>query len=150
MNHPGFLKAICEEPDDDAHRLIYADWLDDHGEEARAEFIRLQCALEKVDDEDAGAMWLRESELLRQHRETWRAELPALPKMIWGNGFRRGFIDGVSMPNYTAWRNHGLAMLVATPIEMVCIQLVTPITVRRLARSPGIDRVRGLDFTMGN
>ncbi len=149
MNHPGFLKAICEEPDDDAHRLIYADWLDDHGESDRAEFIRLQCALEEVDDDDE-AMTLREAELLRQHGETWRAELPGLPKVVWGNAFRRGFIDGVSLPNYNVWRSQGLAMLAASPLEMVCIHQVTPNTVRRLARSPGIDRVRGLEFPTGN
>lgn len=37
-----FMEAIVENPDDDAVRLIYADWLDEHGEESRACFIRLQ------------------------------------------------------------------------------------------------------------
>lgn len=32
-------------PADDAPRLILADWLDEHGSEARAEFIRVQCEL---------------------------------------------------------------------------------------------------------
>ena len=39
-----FLADIAENPDDDASRLVYADWLDDHGEADRAELIRLQCA----------------------------------------------------------------------------------------------------------
>jgi uncharacterized protein (TIGR02996 family) len=26
-----FLRAICESPDDDAPRLVFADWLDEHG-----------------------------------------------------------------------------------------------------------------------
>jgi uncharacterized protein (TIGR02996 family) len=37
-----FLADICAHPDDDAPRLIYADWLTDEGREARAEFIRVQ------------------------------------------------------------------------------------------------------------
>lgn len=37
-----FRKAICWNPADDAPRLIYADWLDEHGKEEHAEFIRLQ------------------------------------------------------------------------------------------------------------
>ena len=148
MIHPGFLRAICEDPDDDAHRLIYADWLDDHGDADRAEFIRLQCALALLDDEDE-AMTTREAELWQQHGETWRAELPVLPKVNWGNTFRRGFVDAVSIPNYKAWRNQGLAMLATTPLELVSIHRVTPNTVRRLARSPGIDRVRGLEFPIG-
>jgi uncharacterized protein (TIGR02996 family) len=42
-DHAGFLEAIGDEPDDDTPRLIYADWLEEHGEPERAEFIRLQC-----------------------------------------------------------------------------------------------------------
>jgi len=29
---------ICQAPDDDATRLIYADWLDEHGLHAEADF----------------------------------------------------------------------------------------------------------------
>jgi uncharacterized protein (TIGR02996 family) len=41
------LASILANPDDDAPRLIYADWLDEHGEPERAEFIRVQCELAK-------------------------------------------------------------------------------------------------------
>ena len=39
----GFLQAICAESDDDALRLIYADWLDEQagGETTRSRWIRL-------------------------------------------------------------------------------------------------------------
>lgn len=40
-----FLADIIDNPDDDTPRLIFADWLDEHGNEARGEFIRVQCAL---------------------------------------------------------------------------------------------------------
>lgn len=36
----GFLKAILERPDDDARKLVYADWLDEQGD-PRAEYLRL-------------------------------------------------------------------------------------------------------------
>ena len=36
-----FLQAIRDAPDDDAPRLIYADWLDERGD-PRGEFIRVQ------------------------------------------------------------------------------------------------------------
>lgn len=39
-----FLRAICEQPDENSVRLVYADWLDEHGEADRAAFIRSQCA----------------------------------------------------------------------------------------------------------
>src|SRR4051794_35236595 len=41
----GLLRGIARSPDDDAPRLVYADWLDDHGRADRAEFIRAQIQL---------------------------------------------------------------------------------------------------------
>src|SRR4051812_46175401 len=38
----GFLDDITAHPDDDNPRLIYSDWLEDQGDVARAEFIRVQ------------------------------------------------------------------------------------------------------------
>jgi uncharacterized protein (TIGR02996 family) len=40
MTRDEFLRAIIDSPDDDAPRLVFADWLDEHGETERAEFIR--------------------------------------------------------------------------------------------------------------
>ena len=45
-----FLDAIRAQPEDDAVRLIFADWLEEHGQQARAEFIRLQCRLADIDE----------------------------------------------------------------------------------------------------
>ena len=39
------LRALCEAPEDDAPRLIYADWLDEHGDPMQAEFIRRHIAM---------------------------------------------------------------------------------------------------------
>jgi uncharacterized protein (TIGR02996 family) len=44
----GILKAIAESPDDVTHRLVYADWLEDHGKTPAAQFIRAQCTLRKL------------------------------------------------------------------------------------------------------
>lgn len=37
-----FLEDILEHPEDDAPRLIYADWLEENGDPDRAEFIRIR------------------------------------------------------------------------------------------------------------
>ena len=37
-----FLRAVCATPADDTVRLVYADYLDEQGDSARAEFIRVQ------------------------------------------------------------------------------------------------------------
>lgn len=43
-----FLQSIIATPEDDTPRLIFADWLEEHGDSDRAEFIRLQCELFQV------------------------------------------------------------------------------------------------------
>jgi uncharacterized protein (TIGR02996 family) len=45
-----FLHMILENPDEDAPRLVYADWLEEQGDPL-AEFIRLQCELVITQDE---------------------------------------------------------------------------------------------------
>jgi uncharacterized protein (TIGR02996 family) len=44
-DNPDLLAAVIADAEDDAPRLVYADWLDDHGDPHRAEFIRVQCGL---------------------------------------------------------------------------------------------------------
>ncbi|QJW99929.1 TIGR02996 domain-containing protein [Frigoriglobus tundricola] len=41
--HEAFLRAIFDAPDDDTPRLVYADFLQEHGAEDRAAVIRWQC-----------------------------------------------------------------------------------------------------------
>src|SRR6266508_240747 len=42
------LAAIYANPDDDTPRLVYADWLDEHDQPERAEFIRAQIRLNEI------------------------------------------------------------------------------------------------------
>ncbi|MCI0701325.1 MAG: TIGR02996 domain-containing protein [Planctomycetia bacterium] len=35
-----FLRAIQANPADSTAKLVYADWLDEHGEQERAEYVR--------------------------------------------------------------------------------------------------------------
>ena len=39
IEHEGFLQTIIADPEDDATRLIYADWLEEQGDTDRAAFI---------------------------------------------------------------------------------------------------------------
>jgi len=59
MSEDAFLRAILASPQDDAPRLIYADWLEERGD-PRAEYIRLLCALDGLAGDDARAMQMRE------------------------------------------------------------------------------------------
>lgn len=46
MEDQAFKLQITSEPGDDANRLVYADWLDEHNRPIQAEFIRTACALQ--------------------------------------------------------------------------------------------------------
>src|SRR5262245_5914398 len=87
------LAGIIEAPDDDTPRLIFADWLDGHGEPDRAEFIRTQLARARLEPEDPAAFDLeeRERDLLAGHDRRWRREWPVLEKQ--DLDYRRGFLS---------------------------------------------------------
>jgi uncharacterized protein (TIGR02996 family) len=68
-----FLATILEHPDDDAPRLVFADWLEEQGATDRAEFIRVQMELAHPPVADARRALLlqRQESLLLQHRKEW-------------------------------------------------------------------------------
>lgn len=43
--NPALEAAVIADTENDLPRLVYADWLDEHGDPARAAFIRTQIAL---------------------------------------------------------------------------------------------------------
>lgn len=73
------MAQIVEAPEDDAPRLVYADWLLER-DDPRGELLRLQCALASADETgeaDANAEQLRrrEIELLERFGAEWIAPL---------------------------------------------------------------------------
>src|SRR5262245_51895026 len=90
------LQAIIDAPDADAPRLAYADAVSRGGDAARAEFIRVQCTLDKLPAQapERQALAAREQELLEQHGWDWAEEIgPRISEWV----FRRGFIERVEM-----------------------------------------------------
>jgi uncharacterized protein (TIGR02996 family) len=69
-----FLRAICANPADDAPRLVFADWLDEHGETDRARFIRLHIDLARRPD--AARIEGHCERLFQANCEKWVAALP--------------------------------------------------------------------------
>lgn len=73
--------GIRANPDDDTPRLVYADWLQEHGDEPRAEFIRAQCALSRLPYDrrrcrkQRKTLEAQERELLKAHKDRWTDEL---------------------------------------------------------------------------
>jgi uncharacterized protein (TIGR02996 family) len=100
MAHLNFLRAIRANPADDTARLVYADWLDDHGDADRAEFIRTQCELARggLDDARRAALVEREGQLLVAQAANW---LPSVPYWKTAPRFERGFL--VAGPQDHGW-----------------------------------------------
>ena len=97
---PAFIRTIAAAPTDDAPRLIYADVLDERGDEAsvaRAEFIRVQIEKARLEPQSPrwNELWYRDTALLDWARR-WRQELPAVRGVGYG-GYIRGFIDRVEL-----------------------------------------------------
>jgi uncharacterized protein (TIGR02996 family) len=149
-----FLKAILAQPDDDAPRLIFADWLEEHGQGAHAEFVRVQCGLapHPTEDETWLAMKLHEEELwgvLRQAwdailRDLWPEELRYLGRRPLAlDDFRRGFFHHFAMnASPQAFAQQAGRWTFVLSIEE--LGLVGPATPEFFA-APGMWRVEAID-----
>jgi uncharacterized protein (TIGR02996 family) len=142
------LRAIVANPDDDAPRLVFADWLDEHGDPDRAEFIRVQCELGRlVMGTQAAfaryaAIQTRSWALFQAHRPRWRLEfgrLTAEPEMhLW---YRRGMAAKVVCP-VEYFLAHGERLFEVAPIEEVEFTQLRPADTRPLTACPWSRRVR--------
>ena len=99
MSEAAFLAAIRNDPADDTPRLVFADWLEEHGQPVRAAFVRDQIALAKTDDADP-----RYPELLARTRRcgvlTDASHRLECERGVTGAMFRRGFVAGVEGVGY--------------------------------------------------
>jgi uncharacterized protein (TIGR02996 family) len=122
------LCAICERPDDDAPRLIFADWLDDHSDEQRAEFIRVQVELARLPnaDERRAALMQREQQLWDAIGERLRAELPQIDGLSWEWRFERGFVSWVRAYRLKSLREHRDVFLTRAPVRGLWTGGLTP------------------------
>jgi uncharacterized protein (TIGR02996 family) len=130
-----FLQAIREHPEDDAPRLVYADWLEEQGQAERAEFIRVQCALAREDgDDQPPALAARERELWRLHGKAWSAPLRPYSNRF---EFRRGFPAEV-LVRAKAFLAHAEAIFDAAPVSSVRLRSAREL-IEGLAKCPWLE-----------
>jgi uncharacterized protein (TIGR02996 family) len=140
-----YLQDIVAHPDDDAPRLVYADWLDDRGDADRAEFIRVQCELARMDEADPRWDGLKEREkrASRSFRKEWLGGVEGLVQK-WQ--FRRGLLDsaGVRPKDLVA---SGEELFRRVPLRHVRLYgNFADTSVLALAASPNLAKVRSLEF----
>src|SRR5262249_25795795 len=127
-------------------------WLDEHGDSARAEFIRVQCALARlpVGDVRGVDLQIRERLLIQEHREAW---LETVPKWITRGGdynvtFRRGFPWSLGCTGNVFLRNAS-AFGTRTVLQEAYLDRFRPGEVERIAALPACARLRSFRSTWG-
>jgi uncharacterized protein (TIGR02996 family) len=141
------LAAVCEAPDDDFIRQVFADWLDDHGDPDRADFIRLQLRLAGMgeDDPERPGLKQREAELWEAHKDAWQAEAPKWPGVSPGGHFVRGWPEWASCTG-PGFVKHAAELARAIPLRVVRFEKLTARQCVKLAASPVLARLRDLDL----
>ena len=157
------IAAIEANPVPDLPRLVYADWLEEHGHPVRAEFIRLQCEIDglETDRQDEvrahhAGLWERQGELLATHRGELLGSLAGLPGRA-KIDIKRGFPTWVEL-SVTDFLAHGAALDAARPRPRVRVNLVAD-RLTEFVRSPhlgcvaeigGYSPTLGVELTFGD
>jgi uncharacterized protein (TIGR02996 family) len=158
-HHEQIFQAILENPEDDALRLVYADWLEEHGNTPRAEFIRVQIELANCSEEDDTRrmnLEQRENELLRKHARRWKAETRAPAGIKWDGvwkdslhdfvPFRRGFLCAALVRNLSVFEKKGAELFHKAPVEDVRFDHRVS-DLARFLKCPSLERLAGLSLT---
>lgn len=155
MNYEkGFLHDILANPTDDTPRLVFADWLEDHGQEVRGEFIRAQCDLQQLP-------LTRENAIQREELARRAFEL----RGAWGRGwagrafrqlakpfnikwqFQRGFVDKIQVP-LPYFRECSTEIFQLQPVHD--LTLTGRGNLSSLLQCPELKKVRALGIVSGN
>src|SRR5688500_12724425 len=139
-------RAGGDRPHGDAPRLVYADWLEEHGRPERAEFVRVQCRLAALDADDPARSPLerRDRQLWLKHRATWRA---GLPRLLAGFPFERGFVYPRNLHlNPGRFLALGDDLFAQTPLWDVSLALRRPEALTGLIAADRLRRLGGLEL----
>lgn len=106
-SHPqvlALLQAAKEKPEEDGPRLVLSDWLEEHGDTARAEFLRLQLLLapgSSLSPEKRTEARQREEELLARLGGAWLGPLWEHGG-VWHRGLLSVQLDRLRLPEHLA------------------------------------------------
>ena len=129
------IRSVVANPDDDTPRLVYADWLDEHGQSDRARLIRVQCTLVNLQAE--------EKELIEKYGREWGGELFGAGGDDWK--FHRGFPEEVTMPFQVYLKEHK-RLNDLTPLSHLHLLGGTDDYLRQLADLPAAHQIRSLEI----
>jgi uncharacterized protein (TIGR02996 family) len=148
----GFFHVLQQEPDDDALRLVYADYLEERGDAAsaaRAELIRVQvelaalAPLERWAAERTAALVARQDELLAEWERVWLGDWA---DVLDGWVFRRGLVEALRA-DASVFLDSAADWFAEWPTLTVAKLTRAGGPVPELAASPWLAHLRGLDLS---
>jgi len=144
------LAAIAANLDDDAPRLVYADWLAERGD-PRGELMQLQVSLSTMleEDERRKPTEKRVKEILEENGAKWLGRLVELRRHGIEYGFERGVIGTVSGPG-AVLAKHAAKILEAAPLLTRVQVVAVDKDVTGLVGSPLAARIRSLRIGSGS
>jgi uncharacterized protein (TIGR02996 family) len=137
----GLLAAIRDFPHDELPRLAYADWLEENGDEARAEFIRVSVERDRhpMNHPAWQAANARHHALLVEHGPAWSAGLVGATAYSW----RGGLIDEVRVAP-SDFARHAAGLLERAPVAGLVVQVEDWREVKTVAQCKDLLRFRRL------
>lgn len=168
--------AICADPDDDTPRLVFADWLDEHGEAKRAAYIRAHVERHRRENADTPAAAVHqfsENDFVRRlDARDWREVDPELGELyaavertekgrfspsargdklprikgVTYSDCTRGFFSEVDVGDTEKFIANAGAIFRAAPITAVRFDQLTAAQAREFVRAGHLARVRELVF----
>src|SRR5262245_55658876 len=130
------LTAIIAHPDDDAPRLVYADWLQEHGNEEQAQYIRDAIQLARMGPKGRGRKRLEKRVAEAEERgEEWAQAVGVTEGQP---TYRRGFPAYVYYPYTPEFFREADALFRFVPLRSLAIassggEELTAATLKRLA-----------------
>lgn len=147
MNPESIVRAICDNPNDDALRLRYADYLESTGDRydgLRAESIRVHCELiRRAAKKQEYSILSQRLDQLSVFFERWVDELPKLDGVRWNErNMDRGFVIEAGCDNDDSFLRHRDMLFSVAPIRILDFKRVT--NPGKIVDYPGISRIREL------
>lgn len=139
IENQSLLLAIVADPDNDRHRLAYADWLEQHGHFDNARLIRVQIELARLPDNAEAATALQVEE--EQLEAACEKSLPQLEGIQWGV-FERGLVRSVHAASPAAFHHHASSIAAVGSVYRVSFD--TPDGFAVLAETPALARFTDL------
>jgi uncharacterized protein (TIGR02996 family) len=153
------MQGIIDHPDEDVPRLVFADWLEEHGEPDLARYVRLLCESDRLPREDARWAGVQDElgQLERSVGKAWaaewrqglaedaRASLNVVEMTVRRGLYTEAVLDASAVQKIDPFRRAWEHLLTHAPIRRIHVAFVSSAIVRFLASTPTLLRLRELE-----